>query len=36
LTTIKDLASPPEEKEESTLKESNEEQIFEQKIEEDK
>jgi hypothetical protein len=29
LTAIKDLSSPPEEKEESTLEESNEEQLFE-------
>ena len=35
LTTIKDLATPPEAKEESTLEESNEEQLFEQEIEED-
>jgi hypothetical protein len=35
LTKIKDLASPPEEKEESILKESNEEQLFEQEIKED-
>ena len=36
LTTIKDLASPPKEKEESTFKESNEEQLFEHEIKEDK
>jgi hypothetical protein len=35
LTAIKDIASPPEGKEESTIEELNEEQLLEQEIEED-